>query len=126
MPEQEFKKVFDALSGYASIFAKSAELSGIVPQITIVAGPCLGASAIAASMSDFTLVVDEVSSLGAFSGSVYDAKDGLDSASGISSAAYAGSTSGLAATVCKNEDEAYSSLKNVVGFPSIKQYGRCA
>ena len=106
----------DALSGYASIMAKSAELSGIVPQITVVAGPCLGASAIAASLSDFTIAVDEIGSLGAFSGAVYDAKDGLDAASGVSSAAYAGTDSGLASVLAKDEEDAITSLKTLLDF----------
>ena len=106
----------DALSGYASIFAKSAELSGVVPQIAVVAGPCIGASAIAASLCDVTIAVDKISTIGAFNGSVYDAKDGIDYKSDLTSAEFAGSVSGLAEVVCKDENEAYAQLKLLLDF----------
>ncbi len=106
----------DALNGYGKIFAKSTELSGVVPQVTVVAGPCIGAGAIAASLSDITLAIDGISSLGANSGSVYDAKNGIDYASDITSATYAGAVSGLTDIVCKTEDEAYTKLKILLDF----------
>ena len=106
----------DALDGYGRIFAKITELSGVVPQIMVVAGPCIGAGAIAASLADITIAVDEISSVGAFSGPVYDAKNKIDYVSEITSAKYAAEVSGLADIVCKDENEAYSKLKALLGF----------
>jgi methylmalonyl-CoA decarboxylase subunit alpha len=47
-----------ALSYYGEIIKKNAEISGVIPQIAIAAGPCTGAAAISAAMSDFTIIVE--------------------------------------------------------------------
>ena len=46
----------DALDAVAQIYAKQAEASGMIPQISAVFGRCGGGLAVAASMCDFTLM----------------------------------------------------------------------
>ena len=113
----------DALGGCAKIFAKSTELSGVVPQIMVAAGPCIGAGAIAASLADITIAVDGVSSLGAFSGPVYDAKNKIDYASETASAKYAAEVSGLADILCDDEGRGIREAQSSAQPPSVKQYG---
>ncbi len=45
-----------AVNAYASIMARSAELSGVIPQISVVLGPCGGGAAMCAAMSDFVIM----------------------------------------------------------------------
>ena len=45
-----------AVDAYARIAAKSAELSGVVPQIALILGPCGGGAAPIAALSDFSLM----------------------------------------------------------------------
>lgn len=45
-----------ALEAYADIFAHMARLSGVVPMICVVAGPCVGAAAMMAELCDFAIV----------------------------------------------------------------------
>ncbi|MCK5130391.1 MAG: methylmalonyl-CoA carboxyltransferase [Clostridiales bacterium] len=106
----------DALNGYGSIFNKCVQLSGIVPQINLICGPCIGAAAIAASLGDITLIAEEIGATGAYSASVYDAKDSKDSASDITSASYVTTKSGLAAIMCKTEDELFAKTKELLEF----------
>lgn len=47
---------FEALSAYGEIVKASTSVSGVVPQISIIAGACLGTSALMANMAD--VVVD--------------------------------------------------------------------
>ncbi len=54
----------DILSSYGDILKLNARLSGVVPQIAIIAGPCLGIAALSATMSDFTIMVNDSSELG--------------------------------------------------------------
>ncbi|MBW9156271.1 acyl-CoA carboxylase subunit beta [Clostridium tagluense] len=54
----------DILTSYAGILKRNARLSGIVPQIAIIAGPCLGMAALSATMSDFTIMVHNSTELG--------------------------------------------------------------
>ena len=44
-----------ALDAYAKIAAKATELSGVVPQIALVMGPCGGTASILAEIADFTI-----------------------------------------------------------------------
>ena len=47
-----------ALSGYGRIFYHNTLLSGVVPQISVVAGPCAGGAAYSPALTDFVIMVD--------------------------------------------------------------------
>jgi len=47
----------DALSGYAKIFYRHVLLSGVVPQISVIAGPCAGGAAYSPALMDFIIMV---------------------------------------------------------------------
>ena len=69
----------DALNAFASIYAKEAQASGVIPQITAVFGTCGGGLAVAAGMTDFTFMAEDaklfVNSPNALSGNSEDKKD---------------------------------------------------
>lgn len=46
-----------ALSGYGRIFYRNVLLSGVVPQISIIAGPCAGGAAYSPALTDFIIMV---------------------------------------------------------------------
>ena len=43
----------DSLSGYGQVFFKNVLLSGVVPQIAVIAGPCAGGAAYSPALADF-------------------------------------------------------------------------
>ena len=45
-----------SLSGYGQVFYKNVELSGLVPQIAIIAGPCAGGAAYSPALMDFLIM----------------------------------------------------------------------
>jgi acetyl-CoA carboxylase carboxyltransferase component len=47
----------EALSGYGQIFYHNTLLSGVVPQISIIAGPCAGGAAYSPALTDFSIMV---------------------------------------------------------------------
>lgn len=53
----------DVITAYGEIIKKNAEISGVIPQIAVAAGPCTGASAISAAMCDFTVIVENTGEL---------------------------------------------------------------
>lgn len=69
----------DALNAFASIYAKEAEASGVIPQIAAVFGNCGGGLAVAAGMADFAFMADDaklfVNSPNALAGNSEDKKD---------------------------------------------------
>lgn len=48
---------FDALTAYGEVVKASSSVSGVIPQISIVAGACLGSSALIANMADVVIAV---------------------------------------------------------------------
>ena len=45
-----------ALGGYAEIFRRNVMASGVVPQISLVMGPCAGGAVYSPAITDFVLM----------------------------------------------------------------------
>ena len=45
----------DSLSGYGKVFYNNVMLSGVVPQISIICGPCAGGAAYSPALTDFII-----------------------------------------------------------------------
>lgn len=50
-----------SLGGYADIFHRNVQFSGVVPQISAIMGPCAGGAVYSPAMTDFTLMVEHTS-----------------------------------------------------------------
>src|SRR5687768_4366915 len=50
-----------SLGGYAEIFLRNVLASGVVPQISLVLGPCAGGAVYSPAMTDFTVMVEGTS-----------------------------------------------------------------
>src|SRR5438093_5703295 len=46
-----------ALAGYADIFLRNVRSSGVVPQISVIAGPCTGGAVYSPALTDFIFIV---------------------------------------------------------------------
>ncbi|KAL1934159.1 hypothetical protein VTP01DRAFT_6341 [Rhizomucor pusillus] len=51
----------DSLAGYAEIFQQNVLASGIVPQLSIIMGPCAGGAVYSPALTDFTFMVRDTS-----------------------------------------------------------------
>lgn len=51
----------DSLGGYADIFLRNTLSSGVVPQISVIMGPCAGGAVYSPAITDFTFMVDQTS-----------------------------------------------------------------
>ncbi|MGF1451419.1 MAG: acyl-CoA carboxylase subunit beta [Opitutales bacterium] len=49
----------DSLSGYGQVFFKNVFLSGVVPQVALIAGPCAGGAAYSPALADFLIMVQD-------------------------------------------------------------------
>jgi acetyl-CoA carboxylase carboxyltransferase component len=52
-----------ALNGYGGIFRRNVEASGVIPQISVVLGPCAGGAAYSPALTDFTFMVRDTSQM---------------------------------------------------------------
>lgn len=53
----------ESLSGYGQVFFHNVLLSGVVPQIALIAGPCAGGAAYSPALMDFLIMVRKTSSM---------------------------------------------------------------
>ena len=50
----------DSLFGYGGIFYRNTLSSGVIPQITVIAGPCAGGAVYSPAITDFVIMVDKI------------------------------------------------------------------
>ena len=50
-----------SLGGYADIFHRNVQASGVIPQISAIMGPCAGGAVYSPAITDFTLMVQDTS-----------------------------------------------------------------
>jgi propionyl-CoA carboxylase beta chain len=50
-----------SLAGYADIFYRNVQSSGVIPQISAIMGPCAGGAVYSPAMTDFTIMVEHTS-----------------------------------------------------------------
>jgi acetyl-CoA carboxylase carboxyltransferase component len=53
----------NALAGYGEIFYRNTLSSGVIPQISVILGPCAGGAVYSPALTDFVFVVDKVSKM---------------------------------------------------------------
>ncbi|RJP14992.1 MAG: acyl-CoA carboxylase subunit beta [Candidatus Abyssobacteria bacterium SURF_5] len=51
----------ESLAGYADIFLRNTLASGVIPQISIILGPCAGGAVYSPALTDFIFMVDKIS-----------------------------------------------------------------
>jgi acetyl-CoA carboxylase carboxyltransferase component len=53
----------DSLAGYGEIFYRNTRASGVIPQISVILGPCAGGAVYSPALTDFVFVVDKISKM---------------------------------------------------------------
>ncbi len=51
----------DALAGYGDIFFRNVQSSGVIPQISVILGPCAGGAVYSPAITDFIFMVEKTS-----------------------------------------------------------------
>ncbi len=53
----------NSLAGYGEIFYRNTKASGVIPQISVILGPCAGGAVYSPALTDFVFVVDNISKM---------------------------------------------------------------
>src|SRR5574344_2462085 len=53
----------NSLAGYGEIFFRNTLASGVIPQISVILGPCAGGAVYSPALTDFVFVVDQISKM---------------------------------------------------------------
>lgn len=104
----DFSDNAELLKAYAEIADASAKLSGVVPQIALVAGLCAGTAAMTACMADLVVMTEEAEF---FMTAPFVAEDGTLAGAGSAKNA---AKSGTAAIVAKDEKAAVEEVKKLI------------
>jgi acetyl-CoA carboxylase carboxyltransferase component len=93
-----------ALAGYGGIFQRNTRASGVIPQISVMLGPCAGGAAYSPALTDFVFMVRETSQMFITGPDVVKAVTGEQiSQNGLGGADVHAEVSGVAHFACDDE-----------------------
>jgi len=106
----------DALASIGKIFAKNTELSGLVPQISVVLGDCAGGAVFTPSISDFVVMNDKNANMYVNSPAVVSGVTGKTFTADEIGGAKACAKNGSADFVCSSEDDCFAKVKELLAY----------
>lgn len=106
-----------ALAGYGEIFYRNTKLSGVVPQISLILGPCAGGAVYSPALTDFVIVVKKISNMFITGPEVIKAVIGEEiSMEELGGAMTHAEITGNAHFAASNEKEAFSIIKDLLSY----------
>ena len=106
-----------SLGGYAEIFLRNTLASGVIPQISVILGPCAGGAVYSPAITDFVFMVRGVSYMFVTGPNVVKTVTHEDvSFEELGGADVHGGTSGVAHAVFAGEPECLDAIRELVGF----------
>ncbi len=107
----------NALSGYGDIFLRNTHASGVIPQISVIMGPCAGGACYSPAITDFIFMVENTGQMYITGSQVVKAVTGEDvTLEELGGADVHNSKSGVAHFKSSSEEECISSLKELLSF----------
>ena len=107
----------DALAGYGDIFERNILSSGVIPQISVIMGPCAGGAVYSPALTDFTIMVRNTSYMFLTGPAVVKSVTGEEvDQEQLGGASVHASKSGVAHFAAQTEEEAIQTLRELLGF----------
>ncbi len=107
----------DALSGFGEIFYKNTISSGVIPQISVIMGPCAGGAVYSPAITDFIFMVEKTSQMFITGPSVIKAVTGEDvSFQELGGSVTHNTKSGVAHFNSANDEECIEQVKQLISF----------
>jgi acetyl-CoA carboxylase carboxyltransferase component len=107
----------DALSGYGNIFYRNSIMSGVIPQISVIMGPCAGGAVYSPALTDFVFMVDKTSYMFITGPQVIKAVTGEDvTAENLGGAMIHNSVSGVAQFISADDNACIADVRRLLGF----------
>ena len=106
-----------ALAGYGGIFQRNVRCSGVIPQISVMLGPCAGGAAYSPALTDFVFMVRDISQMFITGPDVVQAVTGERvTQNGLGGADVHAGTSGVAAFVHDDERDCLHSVRYLLSL----------
>lgn len=107
----------DALGGFGEIFRRNTLASGVIPQISVIMGPCAGGAVYSPAITDFIFMVENTSHMFITGPSVIKAVTGEDvSFETLGGAGTHSSVSGVAHFSSLDEETCFAKIKKLISF----------
>ena len=106
-----------SLDGYGGIFHRNVQASGVIPQISVILGPCAGGAVYSPAMTDFIFMVREKSHMFITGPDVVKTVTGEEvTLEELGGAGSHSSKSGVATFVADSEEEVLDDVKYLLSF----------
>ena len=106
-----------ALAGYGDIFLRNVRVSGVIPQISVILGPCAGGAVYSPSITDFIFMTEQTSQMFITGPDVIQAVTGEKTTpEELGGALSHNSKSGVAHFASKTEEETFEEVRRLISF----------
>ena len=106
-----------SLAAYGEVFMRNVRASGVIPQISLIMGPCAGGAVYSPALTDITIMVDQTSHMFLTGPGIIKTVTGEDVTTEELGGAYIHNvTSGVAQLIADDEQHALSLTKALLGY----------
>ena len=106
-----------SLNGFGSIFYRNTLCSGVIPQLSIIMGPCAGGAVYSPAITDFVFMVSGIGNMFITGPQVIKAVTGESvTAEELGGAATHNQTSGVAHFFAEDEEDCFSQIRRLLSF----------
>ena len=107
----------EGLAGYGEVFWRNVQASGVIPQLSIIAGPCAGGAVYSPAMTDFTFMVQDISQMFITGPDVVKTVTGEEiTHEALGGAMTHNSVSGVAHFVGQDEQDTFELVRAILSF----------
>ncbi|MFR1709916.1 MAG: carboxyl transferase domain-containing protein [Clostridium sp.] len=106
----------ELLASYGLVLNKYAKLSGVVPRISVICGPCNGITSLLGTMSDVVIAVDDISDLSVSSLGKLTGKEGKYVDKSMVSNGESANKNGNAHINATTEGEAFQVVRSLISY----------
>lgn len=107
----------ESLAGYAEIFYRNVQASGVIPQISLIMGPCAGGAVYSPAMTDFNFMVDKTSYMFVTGPDVIKTVTHEEvTKEQLGGASTHNSKSGVAHFKCLDEDDCFERVRELLSY----------
>ncbi|MBQ9615387.1 MAG: methylmalonyl-CoA carboxyltransferase [Selenomonadaceae bacterium] len=111
------QEAVDALSGYAGIFFRNTAASGVIPQISVIMGPCAGGAVYSPAITDFIYMVKNTSQMFITGPAVIKSVTAEEvTAEELGGAMTHNTRSGVAHFAAENEEDCIQQIRYLLSF----------
>ena len=106
-----------SLGGYGDVFLRNVRFSGVIPQISVILGPCAGGAVYSPAMTDFIIMVKQTSNMFITGPDVIKTVTHEEvTPEELGGASAHASKSGVAHFAANSEEEALQIIRNLLSF----------